>query len=261
MTRDNFLGEFLQARRARVRPDEAGLTSHGRRRVSGLRREELARIAGVSLQYLTRLEQGVDRNPSPQVLDALATALRLDPDAAAYLRALADPPATPTRAGEAGAGIQHLLDSWGSTPAYVRDRRFDVLAANKAAMMLAPMYHPGRNLVREVFLDPTVRGLFPDWPDIATQTVAALRSTADPRDPRTAALVAELRDDDEFRHRWERHDVRPSRDETKRFDHPDAGLLVLRRQSLAVSGSDEQVIIVYNAEPGSASADALARLL
>lgn len=96
-------------------------------------------------------------------------------------------------AGEADTDVQSLLDSWGPVPAYVRDRRFDVLMANKAAMALAPLYLPGRNLVRDVFLDPAVRGLFPDWPQIAEQTVAALRATADPRDPVTAALVAELR--------------------------------------------------------------------
>jgi transcriptional regulator with XRE-family HTH domain len=261
MTRDNVLGEFLQARRARVRPDDVGLAAHGRRRVPGLRRDELAQLAGVSVQYLTRLEQGVDRNPSPQVVDALATALRLDPDATAHLRALAAPPSEPPEPGEARAEVQQLLDSWGSTPAYVRDRWFDVLMANKAAMLLAPMYHPGRNLVRDVFLDPAARTLFPDWPDIAAQTVAALRATADPRDPRTAALVADLLPHDEFRSLWERHDVRPSRDETKRFDHPDAGLLTLRRQTLAIAGAGDQVIIVYQPEPGSSSADALARLL
>jgi transcriptional regulator with XRE-family HTH domain len=261
MTRDNALGEFLQARRARVRPDEAGLATCGRRRVPGLRRDELARLAGVSVQYLTRLEQGVDRNPSAQVVDALATALRLDPDAAAHLHALATPPSQPREPGEAGVEVQQLLDSWGSTPAYVRDRWFNVLMANKAAMVLAPMYHPGRNLVRDVFLDPAARTLFPDWPDIATQTVAALRATADPRDPRTAALVADLRPHDEFRSLWDRHDVRPSRDETKRFDHPDAGRLTLRRQTLTIAGAEDHVIIVYQPEPGSATADALKRLL
>ncbi|MEV6236171.1 helix-turn-helix transcriptional regulator [Lentzea sp. NPDC051838] len=263
MTRDNVLGEFLQARRARVRPDEVGLPAFGRRRVPGLRRDELALLAGVSVQYLTRLEQGVDRNPSAQVVDALATALRLDADATAHLHALAASPSSPATDAapppprEATTAVQHLLDSWGSTPAYVRDGRFDVLMANKAAMVLAPLYHPGRNLVRDVFLDPAARTLFPDWPDIAAQTVAALRATADPRDP----LVTELLPHDEFRSLWARHDVRPTRDETKRFNHPDAGLLTLRRQSLTIAGAEDQVIIVYQAEPGSSSADALMKLL
>lgn len=260
MTRGNLLGQFLQARRAGIQPSQVGLAGYGRRRVPGLRRDELARLAGVSAQYLTRLEQGVDRHPSPQVLDALATALRLDPDAAAHLRALADPAPARHHSGEAGTEVQQLLDSWGRTPAYVRDRRFDVLMANKAAMLLAPIYHPGRNLIRDVFLDPVARTLFPDWPQIAEQSVAALRATADPHDPRTAALVAELHSADDFRRLWARHDVRPTRNEIKRFDHPDAGPLTLRRQTLAIAGADDHVIIVYQPEPGSPSADALARL-
>ena len=260
MARGNRLGEFLQARRARVTPGEVGLPAHGRRRVPGLRRDELARLAGVSVQYLTRLEQGVDRHPSPQVLDALAAALRLDPDAAAHLRALAGPP--PARdTGTTGAGVQQLLDAWSGTPAYVRDRHFDVLMANKAAMLLAPMYHPGRNLVREMFLSPYARTLFPDWPRVAEQTVAALRAAADPREPRTAALVAELDADGDFRRLWARHDVRPTRDETKTFHHPDAGRLVLRRQTLTIAAAGDDVIIAYHPEPGSRSAEALARLL
>ncbi|MEV0713987.1 helix-turn-helix domain-containing protein [Asanoa sp. NPDC050611] len=261
MNGHNLLGEFLQARRARVRPGDVGISAYGRRRVAGLRRDELARLAGVSVQYLTRLEQGVDRHPSRQVLDALANALGLDSDAVAYLRALAEPSPVGPRAGGGHAEVQHLLDAWGGTPAYVRDRRFDVLMANKAAMMLAPMYHPGRNLVRDMFLDPAARVLFPDWPQIAEQTVAALRATADPRDRRTAALVAELRSDADFRGLLARHDVRPTRDEIKRFHHPEVGPLTLRRQTLVIGGDADQTIIVYHAEPGSRSADALTRLL
>jgi transcriptional regulator with XRE-family HTH domain len=262
MTRDNLLGEFLQARRARVTPDAAGVVAYGRRRVAGLRREELARLAGVSVHYLTRLEQGVDRHPSPQVLDALATALRLDPDATAHLHSLAAVPAA-VRADttDVREELQPLLDSWGGTPAYVRDRFFDVRLANKAAMRLAPLYHPGRNLVRDMFLEPAVRALFPQWPDIAAQTVAALRATADLRHPRIRALVDELRADDDFAALWRRHDIRPTRDEIKLFDHPEAGRLVLRRQSLIVAGAEDQVIIVYQPEPGSDGADALARLI
>ena len=112
-----------------------------------------------------------------------------------------------------------------------------------------------------MFLDGDVRRLFPDWAEIAARTVAALRAEADPRDPATADLVAELETDDEFRRLWALHDVRPSSNELKRFRHPVVGDLTLRRQSLAVGGSEDQVIIVYRAEPGSPSADALIRLL
>jgi hypothetical protein len=111
-----------------------------------------------------------------------------------------------------------------------------------------------------MFLDPAARTVFPDWPRVAAQTVAALRASADLRGPRLTALVEELRSDAQFREIWAHHDVRPTRDEVKRFHHPDAGLLTLRRQTLTVAGAEGQVIIVYQAEPGSPSADALAAL-
>jgi transcriptional regulator with XRE-family HTH domain len=224
--------------------------------VPGLRRDELAALAGLSVHYLTRLEQGVDRHPSPQVLDALATALRLDADGRAHLHTLAAPRAPEPAAGSP-SDLQPLLDAWGGTPAYVRDRFFDVLAANKAAMLLAPLYRPGRNLVRDMFLEPDARALFPQWPEIAGQTVAAFRATADLRHPRVLALIDELLAVDEFAARWHRHDARPTRDEVKLFDHPDLGRLVLRRQSLTVAGPGDRVIIAYQAEPGSPSAGKL----
>ena len=187
---DNLLGDFLKARRGRIRASDAGLTTYGRRRVPGLRRDELARLAGVSEHYLTRLEQGTDRNPSAQVLGALATALRLDQDETTHLYALAAPAPVTRPHEEASPDVQQLLDAWSDTPAYARNRRFDVLAANKLAMALSPLYTPGQNLVRAMFLDPALRELFPDWPQIAAQTVAALRAEADPRDPATAQLVS-----------------------------------------------------------------------
>jgi transcriptional regulator with XRE-family HTH domain len=257
---DNLLGEFLKARRGRIQPGEAGLAPFGRRRVPGLRRDELARLAGLSPHYLTRLEQGRDRNPSAQVLHALAVALRLDRDATAHLYALADPPAAAPGSAAATEDIQRLLDSWKETPAYVRNRRFDVLAANKLAMVLSPMYTPGRNLVRDMFLDREVRALFPDWEQVAAQTAAALRAEADPRDPATAALVSSMLSDSRFRSLWADHDVRPVRNELKRFVHPAVGPLSLRRQALSIAGAEDQVIITYQAEPGTASGDALARL-
>jgi transcriptional regulator with XRE-family HTH domain len=256
----NLLGDYLKARRGRIRPDEAGVPSFGRRRVPGLRRDELARLAGMSQHYLTRLEQGKDRNPSTSVLHALAIALRLDRDETAHLYALADPPASARRHGETSEDIQRLLDSWTETPAYVRSRRFDVLAANKLAMALSPMYTPGRNLVRDMFLDPDVRAIFPDWAEIAVQTTAALRAEADLRDPATVELVSSMLSDRRFHDLWANHDVRPSRNEIKRFVHPEVGPLTLRRQALSIAGSEDQVIITYQAEPGTASGDALARL-
>ncbi|WP_169949095.1 helix-turn-helix domain-containing protein [Microbispora sp. H11081] len=265
----NALGSFLKARRALVRPEDAGLPAFGRRRVAGLRRDELAALAGVSLAYLTRLEQGRDRNPSEQVLDALGAALRLDADLTAHLHALArdasrpngGPARRPPERPAPGAGS--LLDAWVGVPAYLRGRRFDVLAANARAMALAPMYRPGRNLVRDVFLDPYARALFPQWDAVAAGSVAALRAvaSADLGDPALRELVEELSAaSEDFRRLWERHDVRPTRDETKEFAHPVAGPLVLRRHSLTVAGTDGQVVIAYQAEPGTPSAAALARL-
>ncbi|MFF4255298.1 hypothetical protein ACFY1L_29235 [Streptomyces sp. NPDC001663] len=157
--------------------------------------------------------------------------------------------------------MHQLLDAGVDSPAYVRNRRFDVLAANKWARALAPMYEPGHNLARDMFFDPLARRLFPDWPEIAAQTAAALRAESDLRDPATASLIAELEADDDFRSLWARHDARPSRDELKRFLHPQVGELALRRQALTVGGAEQQVIIIYQAVPGSPSADALARLL
>jgi transcriptional regulator with XRE-family HTH domain len=226
MRGDNALGSFLKARRALVRPEDAGLPVTGRRRVAGLRRDELAALAGVSLAYLTRLEQGRDRNPSEQVLDALGAALRLDADLTGHLHALArgasrrngGPPLRPQE--RPAPGTQLLLDAWVDTPAYLRGRRFDVLAANAKAIALAPMYQPGRNLVRDVFLDPGARALFPRWDAVAADSVAALRAAAgaDLDDPALRELVEDLSAaSEDFRRLWERHDVRPTRDETKEF--------------------------------------------
>ena len=183
----------------------------------------------------------------------------LDADTAAHLHALARPS---RRAAEhpLDPSVQHLLDNWAGVAAFVRGPRLDVLAGNRLAGALSPMYTAGHNLARDMFLEPAVRKLFPDWAEIAAQTVAALRAGADPGDPELARLVAELAADPEFRAWWARHDVRPARDETKHFHHPVVGPLTLRRQSLAVAGADDQVIIAYQAEPGSESAAALARL-
>ncbi|WP_433721753.1 helix-turn-helix domain-containing protein [Actinoplanes sp. CA-051413] len=259
MVDGNPLGEFLKARRALLLPQDVGLIPYGRRRVAGLRRDELARLAGVSTHYLMRLEQGRDRHPSPQVLDALARALRLDADTTAHLHALAQPPVRAERR-PLDPAVQRLLDDWAGTPAYVRGPRLDVLAGNRLAAALSPMYSAGRNLARDMFLEPGVRKLFPEWEVIAAQTVAALRAGAEPGDPELVALVAELDRDADFRRWWARHDVRPARDETKHFHHPVVGPLTLRRQALVVAGAEDQVIIAYQAEPGSLSAAALARL-
>ncbi|MEV4508453.1 helix-turn-helix transcriptional regulator [Dactylosporangium sp. NPDC049525] len=257
----NDLGEFLKARRALLRPEDVGLAAIGRRRVAGLRRDELARLAGVSEQYLVRLEQGRDRNPSPQVLGALAVALRLDEGTAAHLHALAAGPAPSTVDEALAPGVQELLDAWTGVPAYVRNRRLDVLAGNALAVALSPMYEPGRNLLREMFLEPRVRALLPDWDDLAAGAVAALRAGADPHDPAVAALVDEVAAGSAtFRRLWDRHDARPTGQDVKRFAHPAVGELTLRRQALEVAGTG-QLVVAYQADPGTPSAFRLAQLM
>ncbi|MFI5907553.1 helix-turn-helix domain-containing protein [Dactylosporangium sp. NPDC051541] len=256
---DNRLGEYLKARRAQVRPATPG----GRRRVPGLRRAELAAAAGISEQYLMRLEQGVDRNPSAQVLTALARALHLDADARAHLDHLAAPisSAPSPRLELPAEGAQDLLDAWTGIPAYVRGRRFDVLAANELAQALVPAHRPGRNLVRDVFLDPSMRDFYADWPTVARSTVAAVRNAAgtNPADEVLMTLVAELREaSEDFRDLWSRHDVQPTRDEHKLFRHPRIGTFQLCRHVLHIAGSDGQVIIAYRPPPGS---DVLTRLI
>jgi transcriptional regulator with XRE-family HTH domain len=261
---DNLLGEYLKARRGQVAPDDAGVPIAGRRRVPGLRRAELAELAGVSVPYLTRLEQGRDRRPSAQVLEALARALRLDADATAHLRALAahDEDTAGAESRGVAPGIQQLLDGWTGAAAFVRDRRFDILASNALARALSPLYSPGRNLVRDTFLEPSARTFFADWPTIAAQAVAGLRQEAATTvaDPALTGLIAELSADADFRALWARHDVRAVRGEAKRLIHPTAGAMTLSRQVLSLPDSNGQVLLAYYAEPGTASAVALASL-
>jgi transcriptional regulator with XRE-family HTH domain len=265
---DNALGAFLKARRDQVRPQDAGVAVLGPRRVPGLRRDELAALAGVSEPYLVRLEQGRDRRPSPQVLDALARALALDAETTDYLHALAraeerPPAAAPPAAETVGPGVQHLLDGWTGAAAYLRGRRFDVLAANALATALSPLFRPGRNLVADIFLDPGARGLYADWDVIAEQAVASLRAAVGAAldDAALGALVADLdARSPEFRALWARQDVQSTRNDVKRFTHVVAGSLALRRQVLALPDAPGQFVIAYYGEPGSASEAALARL-
>ncbi|MFF4598689.1 helix-turn-helix domain-containing protein [Amycolatopsis sp. NPDC001319] len=253
----NAIGDFLRARRALVSPADVGLPDAGPRRVPGLRREELAAVAGVSVDYYVRLEQGRDRHPSPQVLDALARALRLGDDGAAHLHRLASPPRV--TGGELPAGVRELVEH-NAAPALVWGRRMDVLAASPLAVALAPMYRPGTNLARAFFLDPSVRSLHPHWAAMARNVTAMLRARTALRDPALDALVAELlAASPDFARLWPRHDVRTNAAPRKVFRHPVAGELSLGRQVLTVPGGEWDVLI-YHAEPGSPAADALGRL-
>jgi transcriptional regulator with XRE-family HTH domain len=269
MPGENLIGEYLRARRERVSPDEVQLPGPpGRRRVPGLRREEVALLAGVSIDYYVRLEQGRDRHPSPDVLDALARALQLDEDATAHLHALASPARRRRRAAPPAervpAGIVQLIESWSETPAYVYGRYMDVLAANAMATALAPYYAPGENLVRVAFLDDRMRDRYAgDWERAIETTVAGLRALVGPDvdDPRLNELVGELSvRSDHFRRLWARHDVRPKRSGVTRVDHPQLGPLELNYEKLPLPDADRQTLAVFHAAPGSRTAQALALL-
>ena len=265
MTRSNGLGEYLRARRELVDPAAAGLRVTGARRTPGLRREEVATLAGISADYYLRLEQGRDRNPSAQVLEALARVFGLDATATEYLLSLsAARPAAPRRPRRETVppGIRQLLDVV-ALPAFVENRMFDVLAANRLATALSPATRPGENRLRSVFLDADEQDLHVDWAQAAGGMVAAFRASigTDVEDPRIAQLVGELSLASEpFRQLWARHDVKPLAGEPARMHHPQVGLLELRREKLSIGDSGGQLLVLYHAEPGSDSARSLALL-
>ncbi|MEU7827049.1 helix-turn-helix transcriptional regulator [Catellatospora sp. NPDC049111] len=266
MGKASSLGEYLRARRELVLPGEVGLPAHGRRRVPGLRREELALLSGISADYYLRLEQGRDLHPSAQVLDALARALRLDAEASAHLHRLARlaPAGRPVRHPERVAvGIRQLVGSWTDTPAFVHGRLLDVLFANPVATELAPIYAVGVNLLRAVFLDPGMPALYPASEAVAASAVAGLRSLAGGEldEPQLTELVEELSAGSErFRRLWARHDVAARAGGGIRlFHHPRVGELELRYEKLTIAGTN-QSLVVYHAEPGSPSARSLRAL-
>jgi len=255
---DNALGEFLRARRELLDPEKAGAPDLGRRRVPGLRREELALRAGVSSPYYTRLEQGRDRHPSPQILDAIGRALGLDEQAMAHLHRLAQAQSSPRKpapaAEEVPAGVRLLLDRWSRQPAVVLGRYRDVLAANRLAQVLNPGFVPGRNLLSHVFLDPEGREYYLDWEEIAEGGVAGLRASAgaDPDDPHLTALVGELSvKSEDFRRMWARHDVRARLGGRKRYNNPFIGLIGLSYETFTVNAAPSQTLFVFHADPGS----------
>ncbi|GGJ26613.1 helix-turn-helix domain-containing protein [Streptomyces brasiliensis] len=270
MDATNALGEFLRARRALVRPQDVGLPGGGLRRVPGLRREEVAMLSGISSDYYLRLEQGRDRKPSVQVLEAIARVLRLDDDATAYLVGLAQErpvdvrhPArtrSPSRSEQVPASVLQLIDGWPRNPAYVQNRYTDVLGANALAKALTPNYAPGVNVLRAVFLDPAERAQRRDWEDLTEEGVAVLRAYAGPHadDPRLRDLVGDLSVRSErFRTLWARHEVRPWRGRLSHLTHPQVGDLDLYSDKFSMDGTDGLTVVVFHAEPGSRSAELL----
>jgi transcriptional regulator with XRE-family HTH domain len=270
MTGPNTLGEYLRARRELVDPAAVGLRVAGVRRTPGLRREEVATLAGVSADYYLRLEQGRDRHPSPPVLEALARVFDLDPTATSYLLSLAGaaqapsarPRSRPSRPETVPGAIRQLI-AVVNLPAFVESRMFDVLAANPRATALSPSMRAGENRLRSMFLDPAERELYPDWHKAIGGMIASFRASIgpDPDDPRIAQLVGELSLASEpFRKLWARHDVRNLAGGAVTMKHPEAGPLELWREKLPIGDSGGQLLVMYHAEPGSESARALERL-
>ncbi|WP_328918570.1 helix-turn-helix transcriptional regulator [Streptomyces jietaisiensis] len=266
------LSEFLRTRRARLKPEEVGLPSFGRhRRVPGLRREELAQLAGMSVAYYTRLEQGIGRNVSAEVLDAIAGALRLSDAEHAHLLDLAKPKRqkrkSVARTQQVRVALLQLLETVDTVPAYVSGRRTDILAWNRMAASLfgdwGRLPVGERNWSRLVFLDPDYRDRFVDWEQKASDMVSWLRMDAGrhPDDPRLSALVGELSvKSEEFRRLWAEHDVKEKSHGVKRMRHPLVGDLTLSFETFRLVDDPDQSFVTYHAEPGSPSAEAL-RLL
>jgi len=262
----NALGEYLRARRELVQPQDVGIRVGGIRRVTGLRREEVAMLAGVSADYYLRLEQGRDRHPSLQVLEALAQVLQLDDSATDYLVSL-----TQERARTAAkrrtrevvpAGIRQLLEVL-EQPAFVEGRYLDVLASNALAVALSPNLAVGRNRLRDFFLDDREKQFYEDWDRSAPQLVAGFRTSigTEATDQRAVQLVGELSlASEQFRRLWGRHDVLIRAGGPTIINHPELGRLSLRREKLTIGGTDGQLLAIYHAERGSETAGLLTLL-
>ena len=256
------LGEYLKSRRALLSPADVGLTSTGVRRVPGLRREEVALLAGVSVDYYGRLEQGRERSPSVQVLESLAAALRLDEDGRSHLFGLAGhTPREPRQRvpDRVDPGLLRLMDAWPDNPALVYNRAYDILAANPLASALFGELGAVGNLMLLVFTDARARDFYADWDVVAADSVAGFRMAygAAPDDPRARAVLGELLAVDEFRGLWERRDARRKCLARKTFRHGEVGTLTLNMQTFDVRSAPGQELIVYDADPGTPSADAL----
>ncbi|GHI66196.1 transcriptional regulator [Streptomyces nojiriensis] len=263
--------DFLRTRRARVTPEQAGLAPYpGARRVPGLRREEVARLAGVSVDYYVRLERGRTTSVSAAVLNAVAHALQLNDTERSHLFALANPagqhPDT-TTAQRARPGLLRVLENITDVPALLLGHRLDILAVNHLARALYRDFEglPAgeRNMARYMFLAPQARDLYADWPETARENVGMLHLYAShhPHDPRLAQLAGELSaSDPDFRRWWSEHDVYQPKYGSKRYRHPLAGDLTLAFEALTPIGDPDQTLGLYTVEPGSPSENALRML-
>ncbi|WP_019067613.1 helix-turn-helix transcriptional regulator [Streptomyces hokutonensis] len=260
------LAGFLRTRRARVDPAAVGIPADSRRRVEGLRREEVAHLSGVSVDYYVRLEQGRATQPSGQILDALARVLCLDETERGHLHRLARQ--RRRRAKTPGGGrvrpeLLRVLDLVAGAPALIMDHRLDVLAGNRLAGLLFGRPLPGLNTARHIFLEEAERGLYAEWEQCTLDVVGHLRLAAGkyPEDPRLASLIGELAMGSErFRRLWARADVRARTHGRKAYRHPMVGLLELHQENFALPGESGMELLVLSAAPGSPAEDGL-RLL
>ncbi|PWU47368.1 transcriptional regulator [Micromonospora globispora] len=269
----NEVRAFLTSRRAKISPEQAGIPAYGSRRVAGLRRGEVAALAGVSVEYYTRLERGNLTGVSDSVLDAIARALQLDDTETAHLHHLAraaGPQPAGTRARrdstpEIRPAIHRLLNFMTGVPAFLRNYRFDILAANPLGKALyAPLFSTGValpvNSMRFTFLDPHAQVFYPEWAKTARSAVGSLRIAAaqHPHDKQLMNLIGELSmRSDAFRTWWATQDVFVHRHGTKRFRHPAIGDLELAYEGLELAGDETLSIVTYSAEPGTPSGDGL----
>lgn len=260
----NPLGDYLRARRGLVAPQSVGIRVSARRRVSGLTREELSVLAGVSVEYYTRLEQGKDRRPSASIIRALSSVLGLDAAAAGFLAELARDPAAdagPASVERVPRGILELLATW-STPAFVVGRFGTVLAAAPAVVELTPACRPGANMFREIFLDPESRRRYVNWHAFTAVLVAGLRASVgrDVDSPELVSLVGELeRESPRFHELWQRQDASPGTGGRTVIDHPLEGRIEMLVETLTIADGGLS-LVVYHAAPGSAEETALLRV-
>ena len=262
--RGNELGDFLRAQRARITPEAAGLRSVGSRRVTGLRREEVAVLAGVSSDYYARLEQGRERAPSPELMEAVARALQLGADARDHAFRLARlSPRTRATEEQLSPHLRQLLDSFSKAAAYVVNPAFRVIAANEIATgLIAPAHHDGK-VLEYLFLDPTAPTYFVHWDDVARASVSGIRLSAGfmPPHPEVAALVRRLYVRSQtFAAMWDDHEVAGLTTVHMHIRHPAVGELELSYQTFDVRESPGLQLTVASAAPGSPSEDALALL-
>ena len=263
-----LLGDYLRSRRALVTPGDVGLPTTGARRVPGLRREEVALLAGLSADYYVRLEQGRERRPSVAVLDSLAGVLALDGDGRLYLFGLAGltpRPRSSSAPERIDAQLLSLMEAWSGQPTIVLGRAYDVLATNRLGEALFGFDRSGghANLLDKVFLDPQATTFYAQWHRAAVNTVAGFRLLHGqrPEDPRVQDVVSRLlRRSPEFARLWRRHDARGKGAETKRFHHPEVGHLELHMQTFDVRSAPGQQLVVYHAETGSPTERNLALL-